>query len=607
VIRVQCLDEDAVLDFIDGRSSQDQLAAVESHVQRCQSCRALISAALAARANRPMGIVAPAGSSAVERPELSCRFLVPLLNLAGERLPAPDVMTFLASWRTTLEELRDEGGWVSLRFCEALTEWLATRVGVDAVIAQTLRESYSPKTLGLLYPFVRAFGSPRAGYGHLPSFVRLVNRVSDVQVLSSGRNRATIAYRPKAEDGRERSPLICEVRRAQIAAGPRLWNLPDAVVEEAECQTRGGDRCVYRLAWVEPSKWWRSVLGGALAAALAWLATSGSWPVTALAVISAVGGVHLWSARRELRELRALEETKMSMLARVTRLRPVTDPAPAATPPALGTASDAVVPDPVSLPQPGQLLAGRYRLGGLLGAGGMGFVFAAVDEADGQPLAVKVLRPELSSPRWAARMAREVQLARTIRHPNVCRVMSFGQVDGYSFITMDLATGGNLSRELRSKAPGREWVDRIADVTAIVSALAAVHEAGIVHRDLTPQNILRFADGRLAIADFSLALDQPGMTTQIRGTPSYMAPEVLAGETPSYASDVWQLGMLMHEVLFGRRPDATAPLASTDPSEQRLLTLCADCLHVDPLQRPANAGSVARALDAIELVPLKSR
>jgi hypothetical protein len=602
VSRVQCLDEDRVLGFIDGRMSPDQITAVESHAHRCHSCRELISATLAARTEGSIGRVVPAGSSASERPELSCRFLVPLLDLAREREPAVDLVAFVASWRTSVDELRDEAGWVSLRFCEALTTWLATRVGIQAIIAQTLRESYSPKTMGLLYPFVRAFVSPSVGYGRLPSLVRLVNRVSDVQVLSIGRNRATIAYRPRTEETRERSPLICEVRRAQLAAGPRLWNLPDAVVEEVECQARGGDRCVYRLAWVEPSRWWRSVFGGALAAAVAFLTTGGSWPVVALAIVSGVGGVHLWGARRDLRELRSLEDLKMNMLERVTRLRPITLPAPAdATEAPLATAGDPVIRVPISLPQPGQLLAGRYRLGGLLGAGGMGFVFAAVDEAEGQPVAVKVLRPELSNPRWAERMAREVQLARTIRHPNVCRVMSFGQVDGYSFLTMELATGGNLLRELRSTAAGRARVDRLADVTAIVHALAAVHEAGIVHRDLTPQNVLRFADGRLAIADFGLALDDPANTTQIRGTPSYMAPEVLAGEKPSYASDVWQLGVLMHEVLFGHRPDANASLRPADATEQRLLALCAPCLNVDPLQRPVNAGVVARALAAVQL------
>ena len=613
---MDCLTEEMILGFVEGRLSPAELARVESHTRDCVSCKELLFATLAAAVSAsPAGRPATTGGVATSRRDLSCRFLVPLLALAEERIPAGDIAAFFASWQTNVEALRDESGWVSLRFCEDFTEWLAGRVGIDAIISQTLRDSYAPSTMGLLYPFVRAFGSPRVGYGRLPSLVRLLNRASDVQVLSIRRNRATIVYRPSSEATREWSPLICQVRRAQIAAGPTIWNLPLAIVEEAECQAHGGDRCVYQVAWVQASRWRQAIGAGVVAAAVAWIATGGNWPAVVLALVAALAAVRLWAARRELQELRLLEDLKMSALTRVTRLRPPTSPAesaesaahdtetaplPGATLAAPGaTASiDAVV---ASLPQPGQRLAGRYRLGPMIGAGGMGFVYSALDEASDQIVALKVMRPELSAtPRWVERMEREVRMARTIEHPHVCRVMSFGQVDGYCFLTMELATGGSLARELRARAAPKTWKDRVADVSAIVQGLVAVHDAGIVHRDLTPQNILRFSGGRLGIADFGLAVNQPGRTTLAAGTPNYISPEVVKGGKVSFSSDVWQLGVIMHEVLFDRRPDPAAAFVPTDPAQQALHGLCTACLRDDPSARPANARVVANLLPGIE-------
>jgi Protein kinase domain len=598
-----CLNDETVLGFLEGGLTTAELARVESHALACPTCQELISAGLNAASAHQGG--PQVGGRATERQELSCRFLVPLLKLAAQRLPAADVSEFLRSWQTSVADLKDESGWVSRRFCEALVEWLAGLVGVDAIIEQTLRDSYSPETMGLLYPFIRAFGSPRVGYARLPSFVSLLNRASDVEVLMRGRNRATITYRPKSEATRERSPLICRVRRAQIGAGPTVWGLPVAIVEEAECQAHGGDRCVYQVTWVEPTRWWRSVLGGALLAAVAWLVSGHSGAVSILAMATGVVVVHWWGARRDLQEQRLLEDLKMSQLGRVDRLHPRGE---LGSPPSIALApapegGSPLVEASTSLPQSGQLLAGRYRIGPLLGAGGMGFVFRATDETTNQPVALKVLRPELSvNPRWVERMECEVRIARAIADPHVCRMISFGLVEGYHFLTMELATG-TLRHELRGGASAKPWGARVDDAKAIVLGLVAIHRAGIVHRDLTPQNILRFSDGRLAIADFGLAMDQPGKTTQIAGTPNHIAPEVLQGGKVTYASDVWQLGVIVHELLYGRRPTpeeiADGPPSSpvdeerSGAGEAALRALCAACMHRDPTQRPENAEAVA--------------
>jgi serine/threonine-protein kinase len=623
-----CLDAETISAFIEGKLGPKELAMVDAHACTCERCLELIAAGMAVAgatvastpaaaaaapaAARPVAEPPPSSvMNAAAAPEISCRFFRPLLAVARERLPPWELDAFLASWQLGADALGDEDAWVSLRFCEEATEWLAARVGIEAIIDRTLKDMFSPATMGLIYPIARAFGSPRVGYGRLPTMVKLLNRASDVQVLAIKRNRATISYGPSSEATRERSPLICQVRRAQIAAWPTIWALPPAVVDEAECQAHGGDRCVYQLAWIEPSRWWRSLFGGAACAALAWLATGHGWAAALLAFAAGVTAVHLWGARRDLREMRALEDLQVTMMSRIAPRPPRPLAAAAAAAPDRIGGVDLTAVTAVTPPQPGQLLAGRYRLRALLGAGGMGFVYAALDEAAHETVALKLLRPELSlNPRWVERMEREVRISRMIRHPHVCRVMSFGQVDGYSFLTMEMAAGGSLHRELHGRPNDRPWEARLADAKAILLGLVAVHDAGIVHRDLTPQNILRFSGGRLAIADFGLALDEPGRTTLIAGTPNYMAPEVLAGGKVSCASDVWQLGMIMHELLFGQRPSwhesegrrSLVPVGSSaaSPQARALFELCLACLDDDPARRPANAGAVAGAMAEIE-------
>ena len=155
----------------------------------------------------------------------------------------------------------------------------------------------------------------------------------------------------------------------------------------------------------------------------------------------------------------------------------------------------------------GTHLAGRYDLRRALGQGGMGVVFLARDRVLNEDVAIKLLRTELAGDRrWRERLAREVKLARQLRHPNVCRLFDFGQTeDGQVFVVMELA-----SHTLRSELDGavnvqRTFADRIADVCAVAAGLAAIHQAGIVHADLSSRYGLRCGDGRLIVADVGLA------------------------------------------------------------------------------------------------------
>jgi len=253
----------------------------------------------------------------------------------------------------------------------------------------------------------------------------------------------------------------------------------------------------------------------------------------------------------------------------------------------------------------GMVLGGRYTIEKVLGRGGCGVVVRAFDRDLNEAVAIKIVRAELAGETvWAARLAREVKLARQIQHPHVCRVFDFQQADGRVFLVMELAGRGTLRDEIRSGAlKARPFAERIADARAVASALAAIHKAGIVHRDLTPQNLLRMSDGRVVLTDFGLATDARDGTSVHGGTVSYMAPELLRGGRSSVASDLWALGVVIYEIVFGERPrwsegaapELLAPALGrrlTD-EEEIVLDACRACTAHDLADRltcPTEAG-----------------
>jgi serine/threonine protein kinase len=254
----------------------------------------------------------------------------------------------------------------------------------------------------------------------------------------------------------------------------------------------------------------------------------------------------------------------------------------------------------------GSVLAGRYQVEAVIGRGGSGIVLRAFDRVTQVPVAIKILKPDLAAdPHWVERFSRELRLARQIQHPHVCRVFDIGQADGHWFITMELASGGTLRDQLGENAKSRPLEERLADVRAVVAGLAVIHEAGIVHRDVKPDNFLRMADGRLVLTDFGLATnpsDAPVVSIMV-GTPYYMAPEVVIGEAASVRSDVWATGVVIHEIFSGTRPDRRSPQcedalkAATTPIERAVLQLCATCLADEPEDRPESGRDVQRRLE----------
>jgi tRNA A-37 threonylcarbamoyl transferase component Bud32 len=217
---------------------------------------------------------------------------------------------------------------------------------------------------------------------------------------------------------------------------------------------------------------------------------------------------------------------------------------------------------------PAGALVGGYELTGLLGAGGMGQVYAAVHPVIGKRVAIKVLLPAMSrDPEVVQRFVTEARAVNRIGHPNIVDIFAFGELeDGRHFMAMDLLVGESLRQRLaRGPLPVGEV---LAILDAVSSALIAAHAHGIVHRDLKPDNVFlaEVAGGgtQVKLLDFGIAklLGGQGMTTQIGallGTPAYMSPEQARAEPIDARSDIYALGIVAWELLVGDLPfDATS-------------------------------------------------
>jgi eukaryotic-like serine/threonine-protein kinase len=219
---------------------------------------------------------------------------------------------------------------------------------------------------------------------------------------------------------------------------------------------------------------------------------------------------------------------------------------------------------------PGQAFGPRYQVIKLLGAGGMGEVYHAWDQELAVAVALKVIRPEATAEPGATaelhrRFKRELLLARQITHRNVVRIHDMGEFGGVKYITMPYVPGADLATILRRE--GKLTVPRALGIARQVAAgLAAAHEAGVVHRDLKPPNIMIDPDGNAVIMDFGIArsVDTAGSTVagMVVGTLSYMAPEQARGEQADQRADVYAFGLILTDMLVGRRQSgATSELA----------------------------------------------
>jgi serine/threonine protein kinase len=253
---------------------------------------------------------------------------------------------------------------------------------------------------------------------------------------------------------------------------------------------------------------------------------------------------------------------------------------------------------------------GRYRLRRLLGEGALGLVYEAVGE-DGATVAVKVLRPERAGDASArARFVREARLAARIESRHVVPVLEVGE----SYLVLPFYPRGSLAQRLREE--GRLGLGETVRLAAELGrGLDALHEHGILHRDVKPSNVLVAGDGTAALADFGLARasDSTRITHdgQLVGTPHYLAPELVEGSEATRASDLYALGCLLYECVAGEPPFTGRPAeigfahlteAPPDPRKRRpdlsgevALALLA-ALEKDPQARPTSGTALARML-----------
>jgi serine/threonine-protein kinase len=245
---------------------------------------------------------------------------------------------------------------------------------------------------------------------------------------------------------------------------------------------------------------------------------------------------------------------------------------------------------------PGDIVAGRYRIAGLLGRGGMGEVYRADDLRLSQAVALKFLDESLARDgAGLARFHREVSTARQISHRHVCRVYDIGEHAGMHFLSMEYIRGEELSSLL--KRIGRLPMDKaIETARQLCGGLAAIHAAGVLHRDLKPANIMLDEHGDVRITDFGIVALAEGVSggEAMIGTPAYMSPEQRSGGTLTTRSDLYSLGLVFHEFFTGKRPSqTTTPSVDLDPAVERVIRRC---LEPDPARRPASALQVAAAL-----------
>jgi eukaryotic-like serine/threonine-protein kinase len=265
------------------------------------------------------------------------------------------------------------------------------------------------------------------------------------------------------------------------------------------------------------------------------------------------------------------------------------------------------------------LADGRYEVERVLGRGGMAVVYLARDRELHRSVAVKVLEPRFTGDESVqARFVREARLAARLSHPNVVQVYDAGESDDRPYIVMEYVPGSSLAQA--GKLPPDEAVQLALQACA---GLQHAHEAGLVHRDIKPGNLLLREDGVLKIADFGIArtTDATQLTQvgTILGTAAYLAPEQAAGEEVTAAADLYSLGAVLYELLTGRRPyefDSLAELAAKqsegsitpvrdlepsvpEPVEAAVMRTLAR----DPRFRPASASELAQDLAAANALP----
>jgi eukaryotic-like serine/threonine-protein kinase len=272
--------------------------------------------------------------------------------------------------------------------------------------------------------------------------------------------------------------------------------------------------------------------------------------------------------------------------------------------------------------EPNQALGGRYVVGRQLGRGGMAFVYEGTDSVLGRTVAVKVLSDRFARDQsFVARFRREARAAAGLNHPGVVSVFDTGSDDSVHYIVMERVEGRTLADVLAEK--GRLPAQQAAGIAAAAAeALAFAHDAGVIHRDVKPGNIMVTRDGAVKVMDFGIAravaADTATQTAAVLGTAAYLSPEQAKGERVDHRSDIYSLGVVLYEMLTGRTPfTGDSPLAvaykhvneeppppADVPSSLQVIVLRS--LAKDPGDRYSTGAEMARDLGrAVDARPME--
>ena len=526
--------------------------------------------------------------------------------------------------------VENETGWVSLIAAKRALKAIADLLGMDGLRKRGEWTTHA-EALGTQVRMLRVAERPIDAYRYLASNAREQTRIGtweleELDKKEGGADPAakkvealaikmTYRLREDADEGVDRNDnegeeVLCAAREGELASVPTIWGLPDATVTHEQCIAKGGEACVYGVAW-EGTKLRTGPYAGAAAAAVALggvVAGVGGPLAGGIAAVlaGALGGGagFLWDRARDDKAMRSFERNRIAALERGLELRGE-----------LGATPGELT---------GTVLGGKYRIGRKIGSGGIGVVYAAEHVTLGHEVAVKVLRGAAAKDGGEiARLRREAYIQVHIEHPNVVRVFDLDQMpDGSIYVVMERLIGRALADKLARDgllAPGFA----IPVFIGVTRALGAAHKKGVVHRDLKPGNIFLCEDGMSKVLDFGMSklssaesLTQTGYTL---GTPEYMAPEQCIGANVEARTDIYALGVLMYEALTGELPisaqsrrelldlhqrQVPTPMRIRRPDlpiPEELDAVVMRCLKKRMQERPKSAHELEQMLSAISL------
>jgi serine/threonine protein kinase len=274
---------------------------------------------------------------------------------------------------------------------------------------------------------------------------------------------------------------------------------------------------------------------------------------------------------------------------------------------------------PVSSLNPGDVFARRYFIEKKIGEGGMGAVYKAVDKILEVPVALKIMSDKvIQSARTLERFKREVILARKVAHPNACRIYDIGESAGIHYVSMEYLEGKTLAEMLQEEGRLTPEVG-VPILRQVLLALQEAHRAGVIHRDLKPQNIMVDLNQRTCIMDFGISISSDvhrvTQTGVMIGTPLYMSPEQFEDKNIDHRSDIYSMGVIMFQMFAGRLPfEATSPMAiifahlksqPPKPTEftpdlpQELEDIILKALEKEPQNRYQNVRELLHALEPL--------